>query len=68
MLKAQWDMPVLLALAVWICTLPIVALLVVFWGWGVGLAAAGVLLVAILLVCWLLCVSALWQAGNLKDK
>ncbi len=68
MLKIQWDMPIFLALLIWLCTSPIVALLVVFWGWGVGLTAAAVLLVAILLVCWLLCVGALWQAGNLKDK
>ncbi len=68
MLKIQWDMPIFLALLIWLCTSPIVALLVVFWGWGVGLTAAAVLLVAILLVCWLLCVGALWQVGNPEDK
>ena len=68
MLKIQWDLPVILALLIWLCTLPLVTLLVVFFGWGVGLTVASVLLVGILLACWLLCVGALWQTGNLKDK
>ncbi len=54
------DVPVILALFIWICTLPLLGLLVVpFFGWGVGLAVAVVLLIAILTVCWLLCFGAL---------
>jgi hypothetical protein len=68
MLKIQWDMPVILALLIWLCTLPIVALLVVFFGWGVGLAVASVLLIVILIVCWLLCVGAFWRGVKLPKK
>ncbi len=69
MKKAHWDMPVILALAVWFCTLPIVALVVVFFGWGIGLTTAAGLLVAVLLACWLLCVGAFWRGMKLnKDE
>ena len=69
MSKIQWDTPVILALFVWFCTLPLVALLVVpFFGWGAGLTVAAILLLIILALCWFLCLRALWQAGNLKDE
>jgi fatty acid desaturase len=54
------DTPVILALFVWVCTLPLVGLLVVpFFGWGVGIMVAVALLIAILIMCWLLCFGAL---------
>ncbi|MFQ5614098.1 MAG: hypothetical protein ACE5H9_18410 [Anaerolineae bacterium] len=60
--KFQWDLPVILAVFVWLCTLPLVALLVVpFFGWGVGLTVAAVLLVIILSLCWLLCFGTFWR-------
>ncbi len=62
-------MPVILALGVWFCTLPIVALVVVFFGWGAGLTTAAVPLVAILIVCWVLCFGAIWRGMKLnKDE
>lgn len=58
--RLSWDTPVILALFVWICSLPLVALLVApFFGWGMGLAVAATLLIAILIMCWLLCFGAL---------
>ncbi len=45
-----------LTLLVWLCTLPLVALLVLpFFGWRVaGLVALGLLLI-LLPICWALC-------------
>lgn len=69
MSKTQWDTPLILALAVWICSLPIVALLVVpFFGWETGLIVAAILLFIILAFCWSLCMGGLWQAKKLKDE
>ena len=46
----------LLALAVWLCSLPLVALLIGPWlGWPAALTAAAVLLVVALLACWGAC-------------
>ena len=60
MFKAQWDTPLILTIFIWLCLLPLVALLVVpFFGWGVGLTVAGVLLVVMLVLCWLLCVGTM---------
>ncbi len=57
--KLRWDTPVILALFVWLCTLPLVGLLVVpFFGWGAGLTVAAALLIVILILCWLLCFGA----------
>jgi len=61
--KLPWDTPVILALFVWMCTLPLVGLLVVpFFGWGVGLTMACGLLLTILALCWLLYFGAFWRA------
>ncbi len=58
--KLLWDTPVILAVFVWVCTLPLVGLLAVpFLGWGLGLMVAFALLIIILVVCWLLCFGAL---------
>ncbi len=57
--KLPWDTPVILAVFVWVCTLPLVGLLVVpFLGWGVGLTVAAALLIIFLVMCWLLCFGA----------
>lgn len=46
----------LLALAVWLCSLPLVALLVLPWlGWQAALTVALALLTAALLACWGAC-------------
>lgn len=63
MAKTEWDMPVILALFIWLCSLPLIGLLVVpGFGWGVGLTVAAALLVVILTLCWLLCFGAVRRA------
>ena len=58
----QVDMMVL-ALIVWVCTLPLVALLIVPWlGINTALLVALALLLVVLILCWGICG---WQA--LKD-
>ncbi len=62
-MKLPRDTPVILAFFVWMCTLPLVALLVIpFFGWGVGLTVALALLIVVLALCWLLCFGALWRS------
>ncbi len=59
-LQLPWDTPVSLALFVWVCTLPLIGLVVVpFLGLGISLTVAVALLIIILVVCWLLCFGAL---------
>lgn len=54
--RAEIEGPLWLALLLWLCTLPLVLLLVVpFFGWTVGLTAATILLIAILLICLGIC-------------
>lgn len=63
----QGDTPLLLALAVWPCTLPIRGLPAVFFGGGIGLTTVAVLLVIILTLCCLLCLGVFWRATQLND-
>lgn len=45
-----------LAVGIWLCTLPLVGLLVVpFFGLKVGLAAAAALFIAAMVICWGIC-------------
>lgn len=45
-----------LAVGIWLCTLPLVGLLVVpFFGLKAGLAAAAALFVAAIVICWGIC-------------
>lgn len=66
--KREWDMPVILSILIWICTLPIVAVLVVpVLGWSGGLVAAVILLGVILAVCWILCFGMWWRSKRMID-
>lgn len=48
-----WSDEMLLALAVWLCSLPLVVLLVISWlGWQIALMAATIWLIVALLACW----------------
>jgi hypothetical protein len=45
-----------LCIIIWICTLPLVGLLVVpFFGLNVGLVAAAALFIAVMVICWGIC-------------
>ena len=45
-----------LAIIIWMCTLPVVGLLVVpFFELKVGLVAAGALFIAVIVICWGIC-------------
>ncbi|MHB8776593.1 MAG: hypothetical protein ACYC6R_02375 [Anaerolineales bacterium] len=45
-----------LAIIVWMCTLPLIGMLVLpLFGLNVGLMVAAVLLIAILVICWGIC-------------
>ena len=45
-----------LAIIIWMCTLPLVGLLVVpFFGLKVGLVAAAALFIAVIVICWGIC-------------
>jgi hypothetical protein len=45
-----------LAIIIWMCTLPLVGLLVVpFFGLKVGLVAAAALFIAAMVICWGIC-------------
>ena len=45
-----------LAITIWMCTLPLVGLLVIpFFGLKVGLIVAAALFIAAMLVCWGIC-------------
>ncbi len=44
------------ALTLWMCSLPLVGILIVpFFGWKAGLAAAAALLIGAMVVCWGIC-------------
>lgn len=52
----DWDTPLITALLVWLCTLPLIALVILpFFGLQVAVAVAAGLLLLALLVCWALC-------------
>ena len=45
-----------LAITIWMCTLPLVGLLVIpFFGLKVGLVAAAALFTAVMVICWGIC-------------
>ena len=45
-----------LAIVIWLCTLPLVGLLVIpFFGLQVGLIAAAALFIAAMVICWGMC-------------
>jgi len=49
--------PLLLALGVWLCLLPLLALIVLpLFGWKAALYTGGALLITDLAACWFLCV------------
>ncbi len=50
------DTTLLLALFLWLCTLPFILLFTVpFFGWQVGILAAAIALFAALVICYALC-------------
>lgn len=52
----DWDAPLITALLVWLCTVPLIALVILpFFGLPVAVAVAAGLLLLALLVCWALC-------------
>ena len=54
--RGQLSDEMLLALAVWFCSLPLVAWLAGAWlGWQAALTSGVVLLIALLLACWGAC-------------
>lgn len=56
-----------LALVLWLCSLPLVALLIVpFWGWKIGAVAAVILFFFAMAICWGVCGWKLYQ-GYTKD-
>ena len=45
-----------LAILIWMCTLPLVGLVILpFFGLGISLLVAAVLLICMLVVCWCMC-------------
>ena len=67
--KLPKDSPLILAVFIWLCALPLIGLLVVpLLGWGQGLLVAAVLLVIILVVCWLLCFDTFWHVKGLTGE
>jgi uncharacterized membrane protein len=58
-----------LTVAVWICTLPLVILLIVPWlGVRVGIVTALVLLVVLSIVCWILCAAGRVELGRSNEE
>lgn len=48
--------PMRMAVLLWLCTLPLVALLVLpIFGWQAAISVAAVLLVAFITACWVIC-------------
>lgn len=44
------------ALLIWLCTLPLIGILIVpFFGWQAGLAAAAALFILAMVLCWGIC-------------
>lgn len=45
-----------MALLTWVCALPLIGLFVLPWfGWQVALGVGAGLLIALLIICWLIC-------------
>lgn len=54
--KGSWDTTLEMTLILWLCTLPLVLLIVLpRWGSRVALLSAAALLVVMLFICWVLC-------------
>ena len=59
------DTTLFLTLAMWLCILPLLAILALpFLGWKVTIYLAGFLLVADLVACWFLCTFTDWKPGK----
>ena len=59
----------LIILILWICTLPLIALIVVpIFGPQIGIGIALGLLLAMLLVCWVLCIPLMIRHYQKKKK
>lgn len=44
------------ALPIWLCLLPLISILVVpLFGWHIGLAAAAILFILAMAICWGIC-------------
>lgn len=55
-LPRGWDAPLITALLVWLCTLPLIGLVILpFFGLQAAAIVAAGLLVLVLLICWTLC-------------
>jgi hypothetical protein len=66
--RPDW-VPMGLTLAVWVCTLPLVFLLIMPWlGLRVAIVAALVLLVVISIVCWMLCAASRVDLGRPREE
>ena len=58
-----------MALMIWLCVLPLLALVAVpLLGWQVAALLAGLLLIADTIVCWLLCSVRIARAPAMCDK
>ncbi len=56
----------LLAFAVWLCSLPLIALIIIpFWGLGTMGMIAFALLIILLAICWGMCG---WKIYNRQDS
>ncbi len=61
--------PMFLALMIWLCALPLLALVATpFLGWKITAYLAGFLLVADTVVCWFLCKVHMPQSPAICDK
>lgn len=59
--RCDWDAPLVLALLVWLCALPLVGVVILpTFGIQVAVIVAAGLLVLMLLICWALC----WTADD----
>lgn len=54
--SSDLETPLLMTLLIWLCALPVVVLLIGPWlGMKVALGVVAGLLVALLVICWMLC-------------
>lgn len=66
--RPRWRFPLALTLGVWLCTVPLVGIAVAFGlPWEAAVPVLAVLLAAALLVCLLLCNTALRDWHRLLD-
>lgn len=56
-----------LAIGIWLCTLPLVGLLVIpFFGLKVGLIVAVALFIIAMVICWSICTWKIFETGGLN--